>query len=287
MLSQTMCLDQVRCSPLPRGLTVQRLVWDWNDPSEVVETEIRRIGEKRNRGCWYLNPMFRVYNPEPTQFFLGVVRRRQREWFRKLSRQFGSSNWRRLFDVTKNVYQRRIGFTGVLFIDGQEIDPRSQWQLEAQVGMHPGSDLVLSRRPQASAYLKEGNWEALKDLSRFELEQQLANSPLDPLYVNPGIAVMGFNADPAFYAEARKRSNEWHGRLARIFGNREMHALCRQSDWTTQLLVFHGALVIDGLIYLPGFWPDRPLEPKRLRSTPLGSPTVPVNHLMSSMNPSI
>ena len=237
-MSRVMCLDQVRYNPLPRTSLSSGWFWDRNDPSEIVDKELNRLGDALKTGCWYLNPMVKVYSSEPTQFFLGVARKRQREWFRELSRQF-RSGWRRLMDITTDLYQRRTGFTGILFIKGDVIDPRKQWQLEAQVGMHPGSRcFVLSRRPHAYSCLREQDWDSLKESSRAELEQQLSSSPMDPVYITPEITVMGFRADPAFYAEVTKRSNEWHGRLARILGNREMHALCRQADWSARLLVF-------------------------------------------------
>ena len=161
-MSRIICMDEVESWPVPRKVTVQRLVWDWNDPSETVENEIRCIGGRFQQGCWYLNPMFRVACPKLTRGFIGVFRKRQKQWFRELSRQFRSANWRRLMQVTKNVRQRRTTFTGILVIEGQVIDPRTQWRLEAQFGLHPGSDIIVARRPHTFSCLREQDWGSLK-----------------------------------------------------------------------------------------------------------------------------
>ena len=36
-----------------------------------------------------MSPMFRVHSPEPTRGFFASVQKRQREWFRVMSRQVG------------------------------------------------------------------------------------------------------------------------------------------------------------------------------------------------------
>ena len=63
----------------------------------------------------------------------------------------------------------------------------------------------MSRRLYAYQRIQEQDWESLKELSRIELEQQLSANPGDPIYVTPGISVMGVKADAAFYAEVERR----------------------------------------------------------------------------------
>ena len=283
-MSRIVSMDQVDLKPRPKDVVVQRLAWDWNDPSETVERELQYIGRELRKGCWYVSPMFRVHSPEPTRGFFASVQKRQREWFRVMSRQVGSG-WRRLMDVTKDLYRRRIGFTGILVVHGQVIDPRAQRRLEAHVGLHPESDLVVVRRPHAYVCLKERDWESLKQLSRIDLEQQLSANPADPVYVNPGIAVMGLKADLAFYAEAQKRCSAWHACLARLFGNRETRALCHEADLPTLMLVFNGTLVVDGNIYIPGCWPNQHPTKGKLRHCPFGLPTVTPDYLGLCVSP--
>lgn len=272
-MARTISLDQVESFPRSQGVTVRRLIWDWNDPSEVVGLELLRIGSDLHRGCWFLNPMFKVHSPESTRAFLQEVRRRQSEWFRVLTRQFGSANWRRMMLATKDLYQRRLGFAGILMVQGREIHPHSQYRLEAQLGLRPESDFVVSRRPHAYRCFKEQDWESLKEISRSDLEQQLRANPKDPVYVCPIVTVMGLRADPAFYEEVEKRCGEWHGHLNRLLGGPGRKEMARQADWATRMLVFNGTLVVDGLIYVPGCWPNRPLK-KKLKMSPFGSPTV-------------
>jgi hypothetical protein len=274
-----LCLDTVTVPRLPKNLIVKRLTWDWNDPSEVVRQEILALKGIGSDACSYLNPMFKVLSSEPAREFFLEARRCQREWCRVLTRQFGSANWKRKMWVTKDVMERRMTFSGVMFIDHELVDPRRQFLLEAEAGLHPESDVVLALRPDAGAYLKERDWQSLAELSRLELRNQLASSPLDPVYVLPGITVMGFRPNSAFYAEVSRRSREWHRRLCRLLDNSGYRRLERQSDWQTKMLVLHGALAVDGAIYLPGHWPNQPPRLTKLKKTPFGKTTVPLDFL--------
>jgi hypothetical protein len=272
-------MDQVEFDQPRAPVRTKRLTWDWNDLAEAVQREIAARGDAILQGCWYLNPMFLVHAPEPISEFLIEVRRCQRAWFRTLNRQFRSANWRRLFQVTNDIWQRRTEFTGLLMIDGQEIDPRSQWRLEAELGLRPESDLVVSHRPYAFTCLKNRDWDSLKQISRTELEQHLIDSPNDPIFVTPKITVTGRRPDPAFYAEVQKRSSEWHGNCARILTNRGKTTLARQADCATLMLVLGGTLVVNGQIYAPGCWPNREKPRTKSSRSPSGSPTVSPDYL--------
>jgi hypothetical protein len=276
-MPQSECLDRATVPRRPNNLVVQRLAWDWNDPAEVVKQEVQNIA-RGDSGCWYVNPMGKVYSSDPTREFLTEIRRWQREWFRELARQFGASNWRNKMLVTKDVLERRCTFTGILFIHGREIDPWEQYQFEARAGLHPESDLVVSRRPCIGGSLQQRDWEFLAQLSRCELEEQLAANPRDPVYVTPELTVMGIKANDAFFAEALRRSSDWHHHWRWELG-RDATQVVRKADWVTKTLVFHGALVIEGEIYLPGHWPNQPPKPKKLKSTPFGAPTIPPEYL--------
>lgn len=275
MLSRIVCMDQVRPLICPKDIRVQRLDWNWNDPSEVVQQQLKSIGPKVQKGCWYINPMFRVFGPEPSRDFLSMVYKRRKEWFRVLSRQFGTANWKRKMDVTTNVFERRTTFTGILIIDGKVIDPLTEWQLEVNVGLRSQPDLVISRRLDARACVKQQDWNSLKEIARCELQQQLSANPTEPLYVNPGISVMGFQANPDFYSEVQKRLGEWNWFLRNTLGNRNVKTISRDSDWAFRMLIIDGTLVVNGRLYLPGCWPNQQPTRKRLQQTPFGSATIP------------
>jgi hypothetical protein len=149
-MSQVVCLDQPLPHAKPRDLVVKRLAWDWNDLSEIVSKELLGITQTEIEGCFYLNPMFKVLSPEATPEFLLEVRKRQGQWFRILGRQFRSSNVRRTMAVTRDVCERRLTLTGVLFVHGEDIDPKQQRQLEVMAGLRPASHRKIVRRQASS-----------------------------------------------------------------------------------------------------------------------------------------
>jgi len=249
-------MDQVSIPVREPDVIVQRLTWDWNDPSITVQRALQELGNQLREGCWYLNPMFMVSCLEATRGFLRVVRKRQREWFRVLNRQFGSANWRKQMRAMPNALDRRMTFSGLLFVQGQDIDPSGQYCLEAANGLRPETDLIVTWRQDALVFLKQRDWEALKEMSRADLQSQLAANPLEPLFVTPGISVMGRRADDAFYAEVRRRSSQWYRTLARCLGTQNKAEAVRRADRATRMLVFTGTLVVNGVIFTPGCWPN-------------------------------
>jgi hypothetical protein len=189
-MARIMSMDQVAIPVREPNVIVQRLIWDWNDPSRTVQRTLHELGNQLHEGCWYLNPMFMVSCVEATRGFLSVVRKRQREWFRVLNRQFGSANWRKQMRAMPNVWDRRMTFSGLLFVQGQDIDPSGQYCLEADIGLRPETDHVVTWRKDALSFLKQRDWEALKEMSRADLKSQLAANPLEPLFVTPGGSVL-------------------------------------------------------------------------------------------------
>ena len=125
-MSKIVCLDQIPPPRKPQNLVVKRLTWDWNDPGESVEKVLQSLGTQVQKGCWFVNPVCCVHSAEATRELFGEIWKRQREWFRVLSRQFRSANWKKLMEVSRDVPQRRMSYTGVLLIQGKVIDPRAQ-----------------------------------------------------------------------------------------------------------------------------------------------------------------
>ena len=140
-MSDIKCLDQVAPSDVRQGLIVKRLVWDWNDPAEVVQKELRGVPDTEWEGCIFVNPMFKVVSRETTPEFLREVRRRQAQWFRILGRQFGSSNVKRAMSIMHDPCELRLTYTGVLIIYGEDISSKQLRWLEVKAGLRPEFDL--------------------------------------------------------------------------------------------------------------------------------------------------
>ncbi len=58
-----------------------------------------------------------------------------------------------------------------------------------------------------------------------------------------------------------------------------MKELKAAADLPTRMTVYLGTLVLDGLIYVPGLWPDNKVTEKRLLNSPFKSPTLPPEYL--------
>ena len=274
-MSRVMTMEQVEVPTGEPDVSVKPLVFDWNDPSEVPAQERKKILDQHLPGCWYVNPLFKVHCPSLTPEFLSRARKCQGAWFRQLDRQFPDHGWRNKLDVTENQLERQTEFTGVLIIDGFEVDSQNWSEIERILGIQPRTVW----RQEAFSSLKHQDWEALRQFSRSELENHLANHPDAAIFVTPGITVTGEFPVPAFYAEAEKRSREWHRFCSKNLGNRTRIDLSRQADWPTRMLVFNGTLVVDRQIYLPGRWPNHHLTRAKLDNSPFDTPTVPPGYL--------
>ena len=275
MIRSTVCMDRFEFPTKPPDVTVRPLVFDWNDPSLLPARERRMILDQGLSGCWYVNPLFKIFCPMPTPEFLRKARDCQAAWFRQLDRQFPDRGWRNLMQVKRHPVDQQTGFTGVLIINGTECDPQDWAEIEKLLGTRP----KVQERKEAFQALKQRDWEALRQFSLSELQARLAESPGPSLYVNPGITVtMGFPL-PAFYAEADRRSCQWHGTLCRELTSQGKKELAVAADWPTRMLVFHGTLVVDGEIYVPGRWPTHQVKASKLRKGPFGARTVPPEYL--------
>ena len=138
-MSRIVCLDQAPSPGDPRSVSVKRLAWDWNDPAEVARKELWGVSETEWEGCVFVNPMFKVVSREATPEFLREVRWRQSEWFRKLGRQFGSSNVKRAMSIMHDPCECRLTYTGVLIIHGEDISSKKLRWLEVKAGLRPQS----------------------------------------------------------------------------------------------------------------------------------------------------
>ena len=272
---EEMCLDQVHHLTDNPDASVQKLVFSWNDPSALPMLRRETILRQKLQGCFYINPVFEVHCPVLTPEFLAKARKCQAAWFRLLDRQFPGGGWRKKMEITRDIRQRQAEFTGILIIHALEADPQDWIKIETILGIRP----EIIRRPEAFRLLENRDWDALKQISRAELAQHLARGPGHCAFVTPGISVLSAAPSPAFFSEADTREAKWHGALYKLFGNRAKHDLMSQADWPTRMLVFNGTLAVGDALYLPGRWPHRPLDEKRLRTSPFGTRTVPPEYL--------
>ena len=182
---------------------------------------------------------------------------------------------------------KQLGFSGVLFSNGELIAPRT-WQKLADELLSPTADapVTITRRKLHLAALKAaGDVELLRSISRSALQQHLDRYPSHAAYVNPLATVSASAATPAFYVAAKRTQAEWCTLLNRALGCGNVRRAIRASDDATIALVYRGTLVVDGQLYLPGLWPNQPPNPGRLKRTPLQAPTVPPAYLSLTPHP--
>jgi hypothetical protein len=174
---------------------------------------------------------------------------------------------------------KQFAFSGVMFIDGNHIDPRTWYSLADQL-LHPDTAVVTvtRRRVDLAAYKATGDPEPLKAVALNELKSQLILNPGAALYVTPGLTIVAPCASPQFLKRAHAAEFEWHSRLWRALRG-EKKTLARASDVPTRLLVHYGIFVNNGRGYLPGCWPDQRPSTTKLKLSPFRTPTFPLEFL--------
>ena len=181
---------------------------------------------------------------------------------------------------------KQLGFSGVLFSNGELVAPRT-WQKLADELLSPTADapVTITRRKLHLAGLRAtGDVELLKSISRSALQQHLDRQSSHAAYVNPLATVSAPAATPAFYVAAKRAQAEWYTLLNRALGCGNVRRLSRASDLATVCLALSGTLLVDGQIYLPGLWPTHAPKPGHLKRTPFQASTVPPAYL--GLNPS-
>ena len=175
-----------------------------------------------------------------------------------MGKAFGASNSRRTERRITNEAERRLTFGGLLVIDLQIVSPKEWCRMESHLGMDTKAHVDVRRRSvDLSNLAKLDQCDALKAVTLSELNLHLEQTPDSPIFVTPGITVTGTAPDRAFFSEVQKRSGEWHRRLYRQLGKCQRRRLASIADLSTRMLVYHGTLMVDGLIYKPGCWPNR------------------------------
>ena len=261
---KTMCLDDPELLARPTRVTTSRFEPDWNDLAGA--TSLRAEGDARRSlaGCWYWNPRFTVHCCRPTRAFFKKVRQCQADWYRTMGRVLKSASSRRQERNTASDPVRRLTFGGLLIVNGDIIDAKRWSLLEASLGLRSDTNVVVTRRPvDLNDLARPERCAILKRITLSELRRHMTIAPAVPAYVTPGITVTGTELDAALLAEVHKRNGEWHRRLNRKLGKCYRKRLTRRADLATKMLIYHGVLVVDGLFYRPGCWPNLPDSNRR------------------------
>ena len=175
---------------------------------------------------------------------------------------------------------RQLAYSGVMFIDGELVSPRT-WQATADrlLGHDADARVTVGRRRFDLAALGAGDPAPLMSLSRSAIREHLARHPAGVAYINPKVTVSAPSPTHAFYEEVRKWQGQWCTLLKRSLGCGNVRRARRASDAAAITLVYSGVLVIGPEAYLPGCWPIHRPGPRRLKRTPFGTPTVPLSYL--------
>lgn len=201
-------------------VNVRRLVFsDWNNYAEAAIQERERILNADLPGCWYINPMFCVHSPEPTNEFFEEINKRHGSWFRDLSRHFGKG-WKTLRRQARSPLKRGEEFEGVLVLAGQLVLSEDISEIRQVLGQLP----TVSYRRQAFLLLQYREIHALAELANGELNRCRSadrSQHGDAYFILPHVTVQNSIDNDAFYAEADRRNGEWHRAVNRLFHKRE------------------------------------------------------------------
>jgi len=183
--------------------------------------------------------------------------------------------------VEAGQFAKTLAYSGILFIDGNPVPPRT-WQARADKLLNQGADVpvtITRRRLDLAAFKGTGDPEPLRTISRAALQEHLDRQPPHAAYVSPKVTISAPSATHAFYNAVRTCQAEWCTFLNRTLGCGNVRRARRATDEATVSLVYSGTLLVDGQVYLPGLWPNQPLKKVRLKWSPSGSPTVPPEFL--------
>lgn len=168
--------------------------------------------------------------------------------------------------------RKQLAVTGITIIDGRLLDPRDR----RSTGGKPPEIQEHRRRCDFSPLITGTDLTPFLETSRGELRLHLAANPNAPLYVTPGITVVGQVFNSAFLKKARKAESWWHDLTYTEIGRPRLKVLSRAAEEAAGMLFFHGTLVANGLFYRPGRWPS---EDHNAAQSHLDGSTVPAEVL--------
>lgn len=111
-------IDAVTTTPEHAKPQIRTVRWrpDFECPGVLSFDEAQAIKKERRPGIWYVNPVGTVHASKDSEDFLNAVRKKQREWYRLLSRQF-KNRWRRERREA-SIEELNYGYDGVIILKG-------------------------------------------------------------------------------------------------------------------------------------------------------------------------
>lgn len=122
---KTISIDEVKSTSEYAKPQIKVVRWrpDFECPGVLPFDEAQAIKSERQPGIWYVNPAGTVHASEDSTDFQEAVLKKQREWYRHLSRQFGNG-WRRERKNASTV-ELDYGYDGVIILKGMIL--RFEW----------------------------------------------------------------------------------------------------------------------------------------------------------------
>tara|TARA_R110002072_G_scaffold303090_1_gene493166 strand:+ start:8778 stop:9191 length:414 start_codon:yes stop_codon:yes gene_type:complete len=115
---KTITIDDVTTNPEQAKPQIQTVRWrpDFETPGVIPYDVAQTIKSERRPGIWYVNPVGTVHASVDSADFLNAVRKKQREWYRLLSREY-KSGWRRVRKKA-SIEELNYGYDGVIILKG-------------------------------------------------------------------------------------------------------------------------------------------------------------------------
>lgn len=278
--------DHPRTTPSVR-ISLHPVDWEQGDPtdptlrwlSDLTFRSINALGQARRSGCHFITPAATVSSREPSADFFREALNQRGSWLREFRRAAGNRRQREAANIL-TVSARQSALSGVMLIGGETVPPQA-WRARADEMMSTETVVLVTitrRKPDLAALKITGDPDPLKAVTLAELRVHLAGNPDAALYVAPGVTVSASTPSRAFLWEARKRADEWHGKLYHAL-RRHKKTLLQAVDLPTLMLAYCGTLVIHGQCFIPGCWPNENSTKARLNRMPFQGPTVPPEFL--------
>lgn len=123
---KTITIDAVTTTPEHAKPRIKTVRWrpDFEHPESRPKSEAHSIKKERRPGIWYVNPIGTVHASEDSGDFLKAVRKKQRGWYRLLSRQF-KNGWRLAKKEEEDLWKLAYEYDGVIVLNGMIL--RVKW----------------------------------------------------------------------------------------------------------------------------------------------------------------
>lgn len=263
------------CKSLILGQTPRNI-----DPDAVTADRILASEPGLREGCHYFNPGYTVTSPEPTLEFFNRVTEAESSWGFQC-REARCKHPGMVEYLERHLISCQSFIGSSLFIEGQLL-PRRVWNEIWPDLMPPPFNCGMRatwRIPDLVSMAASGDPEPLKVVVWQEIHRHLNASPRATVFVTPGFTTVEFPGCHSFLRDCRSNHQLWRHWLKFALGDDRHQELKAIADLSTNMMVYHGILVVEGRIYVPGLWPGDKVTDHKLARTPFESPTVPLEYL--------